>query len=213
MASSGAGDGRISTRCTSSTAPSCWVIGRRMTDKAVATQQRHASEAVVGRLPSQTPIRRTRGRCRAAIASLGPSRCPAGERSSSILYMLARRQLPSFSRNLSARRNRLRKLGFHVGAPNGGRPRWIVPATLMVFAAGILLSMESTLGQPTAAETKALDSIYYAALFSGRDPDAAVRKARYTAGTLMKQFGMTRPEAVAEIARFAIWRSGRLCGG
>ena len=86
-------------------------------------------------------------------------------------------------------------------------------ATLvMVFAAGILLSGESILAQHTV-ETKALDSIYYAALFSGRDPDAAVRKARYTAGTLMKQFGMTRPEAVAEVARFAIWRSGRLCGG
>jgi hypothetical protein len=40
-----------------------------------------------------------------------------------------------------------------------------------------------------------------------------VHKARYTAGTLMKQFGMTRPEAAAEVARFAIWRSGRLCGG
>ena len=77
----------------------------------------------------------------------------------------------------------------------------------------IILSAGSTLGRPTAAETKAFGSIYYAALLSGRDPDAAVRKARYTAGTLMKQFGMTRPEAVAEIARFAIWRSGRLCGG
>ena len=107
----------------------------------------------------------------------------------------------------------MRGLGFYVGAANGGRARWIGPSTLMmVFAAGILLSVESVLAQLTA-ETKALDSIYYAALFSGRDPDAAVRKARYTAGTLMKQFGMTRPEAVAEVARFAIWRSGRLCGG
>jgi hypothetical protein len=107
----------------------------------------------------------------------------------------------------------VRRLGFLVGATNGGRARWIVPATLvMVFAAGILLSVESILAQPTA-ETKALDSICYAALFSDRDPDAAVRKARYTAGTLMKQFSMTRPETVAEIAKFAIWRSGRLCGG
>jgi hypothetical protein len=64
---------------------------------------------------------------------------------------------------------------------------------MMVFATGILLSVGSTLGQPTTAKTKALDSVYYVALFSGRDPDTAVRKARYTAGTLMKQFGMTRP--------------------
>jgi hypothetical protein len=108
----------------------------------------------------------------------------------------------------------VRRLGCHVGATNGGRARWIVSATLMmVLAAGFLLSVGSTLGRPTAAETEAFDSIYYAALLSGRDPDAAVRKARYTAGTLMKQFGMTRPEAAAEVARFAIWRSGRLCGG
>jgi hypothetical protein len=107
----------------------------------------------------------------------------------------------------------MRKIGFHVGATNRGRARWIVPATLMmVLAAGILLSVGSTHGRATAAEAKAF-STYYAALLSGRDPDAAVRKARYTAGTLMKQFGMTRPEAAAEVARFVIWRLGRLCGG
>ena len=28
----------------------------------------------------------------------------------------------------------------------------------------------------------------------------------------MMQFGMTRSKAVAEVAKFMIWRSGRLCG-
>ena len=84
---------------------------------------------------------------------------------------------------------------------------------MMVLAAGILIFVGSTLGQPTVAETKAFDSVYYAALWSGRDPDAAVRKARYTAGTLMKHSGMTRSEAVAEAVKFTIWRSGGLCGG
>ena len=157
--------------------------------------------------------------CQSVTTRVAPCRrqaCrrPSGERSASILYMLARRRLPSFNRNLSARRMyRVRKLGFHVGAISRGWARWIVPATLMMMlAAGILLSVGRTLGRPTA-ESEAFDSVYYAALLSGRDPDAAVRKARFTAGILMKQFGMTRPEAAAEVTKFMIWRSGRLCGG
>jgi hypothetical protein len=68
------------------------------------------------------------------------------------------------------------------------------------------------LSRAGGAETEAFDSVYYTALLSGRDPNAALRKADFTANLLMTQFGMTRSNAVAEVVKFMIWRSGRLCG-
>jgi hypothetical protein len=90
---------------------------------------------------------------------------------------------------------------------------WTVPATLMVaLAIGFLLIAESAPSRPNV-ETDAFDSIYYTALLSGRDPDASLRKAQFTTSILTKQFGMPRSKAAAEVAKFMIWRSGRLCGG
>ena len=91
--------------------------------------------------------------------------------------------------------------------------RWLAAAALtMTIAAGALPQVERALSRHTE-EAAAYDSIYYTALLSGRDADAAVRKAHYLTGTMMQQFGMTRAEAAAYVARSMVWRNGRLCGG
>jgi len=84
----------------------------------------------------------------------------------------------------------------------------------MLFVLPLLIMGGDAFWQPpSGAEIKAYDSIYYMALLSGRDPDAALRKAHFTAVSLVKQFGLTTSEAAAEMAKFLIRRSGRLCGG
>ena len=90
--------------------------------------------------------------------------------------------------------------------------RWILAAALTVLAGGIPLTVAIAVSWH-AAETEAFDSVYYAALLSGRDANAAVRKAHFRTDILVKQFGMTRSDAAAEVARAMIWRSGSLCGG
>ena len=101
--------------------------------------------------------------------------------------------------------------------PNGvGRVRrarsLLRAAVLMAFAAATLLPVGTTPARPTA-DAETFDSIYYDALLSGRDPDAALRKARYLTGSLMQHLGMTRSEAAAEVAKTMIMRSGALCSG
>jgi hypothetical protein len=90
--------------------------------------------------------------------------------------------------------------------------RLLAVALTVTLAAGVLPQVGRALNQHTE-ETAAYDSVYYTALLSGRDPDAALRKAHYLTGTMMQQFGMTRAEAVAYVARSMVWRNGRLCGG
>jgi hypothetical protein len=98
------------------------------------------------------------------------------------------------------------------GVITRGWARWTARVVLIALAAGIPHSARGTL-DPAAAENEAYRSVYFAALLSGRDPDAALRKAHFTAGYLVKQFGMTRTDAAAEVAKFMIWRTGSLCGG
>ena len=83
---------------------------------------------------------------------------------------------------------------------------------MLAVAAGIPSASGIAVGGPTA-ETEAFDRIYYSALLSGRDPQAALRKARFTADLLVRQFHMTGTEAAAEVARSMISRSGGMCGG
>jgi hypothetical protein len=91
--------------------------------------------------------------------------------------------------------------------------RWLLAAALTVtLAAGVVPQVGRVLNQHTE-EAAAYDSVYYIALLSGRDADAAVRKAHYLTGTMMQQFGMTRAEAAAYVARSMVWRDGSLCGG
>ena len=82
---------------------------------------------------------------------------------------------------------------------------------IVAIGAGMPASDAITSGQ--AAEWAALDSVYYTALLSGRDPDAAVRKARFNMNTLSRDLGMTRPAAASDAARFLLRRGGTLCGG
>lgn len=91
--------------------------------------------------------------------------------------------------------------------------RWLPrAAVLLAFAAGTLLPVAVAPARP-AADAEAFDNIYYNALLSGRDADAALRKAHYLTGSLMQHFGMTRSDAAAEVARTMIMRSGALCAG
>ena len=88
----------------------------------------------------------------------------------------------------------------------------LLRAVLVVgLAAGI---SASSAGAPAQLpEMSALDSAYYTALLSGRDPDAAVRKAHFTFGVLTHDLGMTPAAAAAYLANFVRRRSGTLCGG
>ena len=93
------------------------------------------------------------------------------------------------------------------------RARWLPrAAVLMAFAAATLLPVGTTPARP-ASDAQTFDNIYYNALLSGRDAEAALRKARYLTGSLMQHLGMTRSEAAAEVARTMIMRSGALCSG
>ena len=85
-------------------------------------------------------------------------------------------------------------------------------ALLMALAAVIPTSGRMTLMRPSA-ELAALDSVYYGALLSGRDPDAAVRKARFRTDNLVRDLGITRSAAAADVARFMLRRGGTLCIG
>ncbi len=86
-------------------------------------------------------------------------------------------------------------------------------ATLTItLAAGVLPQVGRALNLH-AEEAAAYDSVYYTALLSGSDADAALRKAHYLSGTMMREFGMTRAEAAAYVARSMVWRNGSLCGG
>lgn len=81
-----------------------------------------------------------------------------------------------------------------------------------VLAAASFLAFRATHDAQTA-EAAAYDSVYYTALLSGRDADAAARKAHYLTATIMREFGMTRTEAAAYVVRSMVWRNGSLCGG
>jgi hypothetical protein len=103
--------------------------------------------------------------------------------------------------------------GLHRSTIEKAWTLWMVPTTLVVgLAVGMPLAVDIALSRADA-ETEAFDSVYYTALLSGRDPDAALRKAHFTTSILTKQFGMPRFKAAAEVAKFMISRSGRLCGG
>jgi hypothetical protein len=83
---------------------------------------------------------------------------------------------------------------------------------LTVVVGGIDLVPQLTpVGQ--TPDSGVFESIYYNALLSGRDADAALRKAHYLTGNLIQHFGMTQSEAAREVARTMIMRSGLLCSG
>jgi hypothetical protein len=107
----------------------------------------------------------------------------------------------------------MRTISFRHGRGTLGWGRLAQAATwTTVLAAAALLAFGAT-HDPHAAEAVAYDTVYYTTLLSGRDADAAVRKAHFLTDTMMREFGMTRAEATAYVARSMVWRDGSLCGG
>lgn len=83
---------------------------------------------------------------------------------------------------------------------------------LTALVTGTVPAPEHTdMGQ--TADTGLFGDIYYDALLSGRDADAALRKAHFLTGSLVQHFGMRRSDAAALVARTMIMRSGLLCSG
>jgi hypothetical protein len=80
----------------------------------------------------------------------------------------------------------------------------------IALAAGIPLLARTAFGR-SAAEAEAYDDVYYIALLTGRDANAALRKAHYRTDLLMNELGMTRSEATALAVRSVIWGAGNLC--
>jgi chaperone required for assembly of F1-ATPase len=85
-------------------------------------------------------------------------------------------------------------------------------ALAMTFAAFGAAGVGVALAR-NAEESASFNGVYYAALLSGRDADAAVRKAHFRADLLVEHFGMTRSEAAAEAARSVALRTTSLCVG
>ena len=81
---------------------------------------------------------------------------------------------------------------------------------IVVLGAGVPASATIT---PPSPEAIALNSVYFTALLSGRDPDAAVRRVHHSTQVLMHDLGMTRSAALADVTQFALRRGGVLCGG
>ena len=83
---------------------------------------------------------------------------------------------------------------------------------IVALSAGITASANSTSGSPSP-ESMALNSVYFTALLGGKDPDAAVRKLRFTVHILMKDLGMTGSDAVTDVMRFTLRHGNALCRG
>jgi hypothetical protein len=91
-----------------------------------------------------------------------------------------------------------------------------VLAAIVVLAITLALSIGAWAGEVArerATEAAAYRTVYMAALLSHHDPDAAVRKARWTTDAMVENFSMARGQAAAEVARFLILRGGGLCQG
>jgi hypothetical protein len=89
-----------------------------------------------------------------------------------------------------------------------GIPRLVL---IVAMSAGMSASATVTSRSPSL-EATALNSVYFTALLTGRDPDAAVRKARFGIRVLMHQLGVPHSAALADETRFLLRRSGTLCG-
>jgi hypothetical protein len=90
--------------------------------------------------------------------------------------------------------------------------RFLLAATLATALVAVTLPPVARALHQHAEEDDAYDSVYYTALLTGHDPHAAVVKAHYLTGTMMREFGMTQPQAAAYVARSMVWRSNGLCG-
>jgi len=83
-------------------------------------------------------------------------------------------------------------------------------AAVAVAAAGV---WADRMVRERAAETAAFKVVYDTAMLEHRDPDAAVRKARYITAAMSEDFGTDRGETAEDVARFLVLHGKRLCGG
>jgi hypothetical protein len=97
-------------------------------------------------------------------------------------------------------------------AVNNLRFRVLVAGLLVVVAASAGAWAGRTAGE-RAAEAAAFKIVYDTAVLEHRDPDAAVRKARYITDAMSGDLDRDRGEMAEEVARFLVLHGRRLCGG
>ena len=85
--------------------------------------------------------------------------------------------------------------------------------SLTAPAAGTFPVTVPTAGQSSTAHVWSYDDVYVMAVLAGRDPDAAVRKAHYRTEILVRDLGMTPSRAAAEVSKWMVRDTGRLCAG
>lgn len=88
----------------------------------------------------------------------------------------------------------------------------LVPVLLALGCFTALLGAQTVFASQSIT-TQMLDDIYYAALLSGREPTAALRKARFRIQLMQRDFGMTRDQAATYVARVMIEEAGGICSG
>jgi hypothetical protein len=92
------------------------------------------------------------------------------------------------------------------------RFRALVVGLLIVVAASAGAWAGRT-ARERAAEAAAFKVVYDTAVLEHRDPDAAVRKARYITDAMSGDLDRDRGEMAEEVARFLVLHGRRLCGG
>ena len=83
----------------------------------------------------------------------------------------------------------------------------------VIVAAGLAGGWAGKVARERAAEAAAFKVVYHAAILEHRDPDAAVRKARYITSAMSQSFGADREATAEDVARFLVLNGRRLCGG
>jgi hypothetical protein len=94
-----------------------------------------------------------------------------------------------------------------------GLPKLAAFVALGLFLAVSIAGWVGVTVRDRVTEAAAYRAVYVAASLSRGDPDAAVRKAHWTTDIMVKDFGMTRGEAAADVARFLILHGAGLCRG
>ena len=89
----------------------------------------------------------------------------------------------------------------------------IAIGTMLATAIGVATLATRASSTPRSVAQQMFEDIRYAAMFTGRDPDATVRKAELRTHLLMDDFGMSRTRATTYVARIMIEQSGGLCSG
>jgi hypothetical protein len=87
------------------------------------------------------------------------------------------------------------------------------PAIMFIVLATGLWPVGAPGEDRSAVRAWSFSDVYAAAVLAGRDPDAAVRKARYRTDTMVRDLGMTQAQATREVSRWMVRNAGGLCTG